>query len=133
MILDGAGPRPIGGPAPAVVSVHGINKEGIMFSNLKMYVFVKDSVPLGFAMAAVGHAVLALWLKFKDDPDMQKWEKESFKKVVCRVPAAEFDQLKGFPKNVVMTESALKGADTAVAFCPREEWPLLFKKFPLYM
>ena len=34
-------------------------------SKSKMYILVKEDVPLGFAMTAVSHASLAMWMKFE--------------------------------------------------------------------
>lgn len=101
---------------------------------MRMYILVRDDVPLGLAMAAVGHATLACYLKFKDQPETQTWLDTSFRKCVCRVNAKQFNNAKAFPQHVVVTESALAGVETALAFMPRSDadWPKDFKFYPLY-
>jgi len=99
---------------------------------MKMYILVKDSIPLGFAMVAVAHASLAGYLKFKDSAEMQEWLEISFKKVVCRVSETEFEQAKGCPDHFVLTESALEGREVAIVFKPRKCWPQSFRGFSLY-
>ena len=42
----------------------------------KMYIVVKDTIPLGLAMAAVGHAALAAYLEFKAAPIVEEWLEE---------------------------------------------------------
>jgi len=39
---------------------------------MKMYILIKESVPLGFALVASAHASLAAYLKFKDSEEMKK-------------------------------------------------------------
>lgn len=101
---------------------------------MKMYCLILDSINLGHALAAVGHGVLSCYLTYSDDPDMKEWLSNSFKKAVCKVNQKEFDKAKEFEKHVLMTESALDGAETALVFCPRpdEEWPKPFKFYKLY-
>jgi hypothetical protein len=48
-----------------------------------------------------------------------EWLSGPFRKVVCKVTDAEF-------------ESALGGADVAIAFKPPAEWPEAFRGFHLY-
>ena len=38
---------------------------------MKMYILVRDDVPLGFAMVAVAHASLAGYLAFKNTPEVE--------------------------------------------------------------
>lgn len=99
---------------------------------MKMYILVKDSVPLGFAMVAVAHASLAAYLRFEEEAEVKAWLSGSFRKAICRVSDAQFDEAKNTPDCVVITESALDGQEVAIAFKPREEWPKAFKFFPLY-
>jgi hypothetical protein len=101
--------------------------------HLKMYILVKDSVPTGFALLAVAHASLACYLKFRDAPEVAAWLAGPFHKVVCRVTEAELERAKQeVPDGVVITESALGGAEVAVAFKPRAEWPKSFRFLRLY-
>ena len=97
-----------------------------------MYVLVKDSIDLGFAIVAVAHASLAAFLKFKESAEVEEWLAGPFRKVVCRVSEEEFEAAKREGDHVVITESALGGSEVALAFKPREEWPKSFKFFRLY-
>jgi len=99
---------------------------------MKMYILIKASVPLGYAIVAAAHASLACYLRFKDHPDVGKWLSGPFRKVVCKVPENAFEAAKAVEDHVVLTESSLGGQEVAVAFRPREEWPKSFQFFPLY-
>jgi peptidyl-tRNA hydrolase len=99
---------------------------------MKMYILVRESVPLGFALLAAAHASLACYLKFRDTTEVTTWLGGPFYKVVCKVTDAEFETAKAFEDHVVLTESALGGAEVAIAFRPREEWPKAFKSYRLY-
>jgi peptidyl-tRNA hydrolase len=99
---------------------------------MKMYILVRDDVPLGFAMVAVAHASLAGYLKFHDSPEVQAWLAGPFFKAVCKANDKEFENAKKVPDHVVMTESALGGREVAIAFKPREEWPKMFRFLRLY-
>ena len=99
---------------------------------LKMYILVKEDVPIGLAMAAVAHAAVACFDEYVNEPEMDVWFRKSFKKVVCKVTDGEFKKAKTIDYRVIMTESALNGQETAIAFCPREEWPKCFKFLRLY-
>lgn len=107
---------------------------------LKMYILVRDSIPLGLAMTAVAHASAAACLRWHDPGGLcekcfSDWLSNSFKKVVCKVTDKEFEKAKGaVPEDdrIVMVESALDGAETAMVFMPREEMPKMFKYLKLY-
>ena len=99
---------------------------------MKMYILVRESVPTGFAVLAAAHASLSCYLKFRDSPEVAEWLSGPFYKVVCRVTDAEFEAAKAFEDHVVLTEAALAGAEVAIAFRPREEWPKAFKFYRLY-
>jgi len=99
---------------------------------MKMYILVRESIPTGFAILAAAHASLACYLKFRDSPEVVKWLAGPFYKVICRVSDADFEAAKAFEEHVILTESALDGAEVALAFRPREEWPKAFKFFRLY-
>lgn len=99
---------------------------------MKMYILIKRSVPLGYAMVAAAHASLAAYLRFKDSPEVAAWLAGPFKKAVCKVDDAAFEAARAAGDFIVITESALDGAEVALAFKPREEWPRGFKFFPLY-
>lgn len=99
---------------------------------MKMYILIKESVPLGFAVLAAAHASLACYLKFKDTPEVAEWLSGPFYKAVCKVNDAEFEKAKECADHVVITESALQGMEIAIAFKPREEYPKAFKYFRLF-
>jgi peptidyl-tRNA hydrolase len=99
---------------------------------MKMYILVRDDVPLGFAMLAAAHASLAAYLKFRDTPEVAEWLSGPFFKAVCKVSAEEFESARAVPDHVVLTESALGGREVAIAFRPRSEWPKMFRFFRLY-
>lgn len=99
---------------------------------MKMYILVRDDVPLGFAMVAVAHASLAAYLKFQDTPEVKAWLAGPFFKAVCLVNAKEFDNARQVADHVVLTESALDNREVAIAFKPREQWPKMFRYLKLY-
>ena len=99
---------------------------------MKMYILVKDHVPLGNAIVAVAHASLAAYLKYQDSPQVQQWLAGPFYKVVCKVSEAEFERAKSEPDHVVITESALDNQEVALAFKPRQEWPKAFRYLRMY-
>ena len=99
---------------------------------MKMYILVRESLPIGFAILAAAHASLACYIKFRDSPDVEAWLAGPFYKVVCRVTDAEFEAAKLLEDSVVLTESALDNVEVAIAFRPRAEWPKAFKVYRLY-
>ena len=99
---------------------------------MKMYILVKESLPVGFAILAAAHASLAAYLRFKDTPEVAEWLGGPFRKVICRVSADEFEAAKKCEDNVILTESALDQQEVAIAFRPREEWPKSFKFLRLF-
>ena len=99
---------------------------------MKMYILVRESLPIGFAILAVAHASLACYTKFRDSPDVEAWLAGPFYKVVCRVTDAEFEAAKLLEDSVVLTESALDNVEVSIAFRPRAEWPKAFKFYRLY-
>jgi len=99
---------------------------------MKMYILIKDSVPVGYAILAAAHASLAACLKFRDRAEIQQWIAGPFRKAVCKVNDADFERAKAVSDHVVLTESALSDQEVAIAFMPREEWPKAFKFFALY-
>lgn len=99
---------------------------------MKMYILIKDTVPLGFALVAAAHAGLAGYLAFKDTPEVAAWLSGPFAKTICVVSEQEFEQAKALADHVVITESALDHQEVALAFRPRAEWPKPFKFYRLY-
>jgi peptidyl-tRNA hydrolase len=99
---------------------------------MKMYILIRDSVPLGLALVAAAHASLAAYLAFRESPEVAEWLAGPFRKSVCKVTDAEFEAAKAFEDRVVLTESALDGQEVALAFKPRVEWPKAFRFYRLY-
>ena len=100
---------------------------------MKMYIAIRDSIPVGFAINSASHGSLMAYLKWHmDDVDFQDWMLYSFKKVTCRVTDEEFEQLKQLDKVVVVSESALQGEEVAVVLAPRKEWPDFVRQLKLY-
>lgn len=102
-------------------------------TRLKMYILVKDTVPLGLAVNSVGHSTLACYRKFSEHPDTVEWvNSPSFAKTTCVVPSGQFEAAKRVEDHIVMTERALDGEETCIAFRPRREWPKHFQFFALF-
>ena len=99
---------------------------------MKMYILIKDAVPLGNAIVAAAHASLAAYLKYRDSPEVEQWLSGPFYKVVCKVSESEFERAKSEPDHAVITEAALDNEEAAIAFKPREEWPKAFRYFRMY-
>jgi hypothetical protein len=99
---------------------------------MKMYILVRDDIPLGFAMVAVAHASLAGYLKFRESPEVKEWLAGPFFKAVCKVNPKEFENAKLVEDHLVLTESALENQEVAIVFRPRKEWPKMFKYLKLY-
>jgi hypothetical protein len=99
---------------------------------LRMYVLIRDAVPVGFAVLAAAHASLAAYLRFADTPEVKEWLGGPFYKAVCRVSDEEFERAKETADHVAITESALDGQEVALAFKPRAEYPKAFRFFKLY-
>ncbi|MBI3230874.1 MAG: hypothetical protein HYZ45_12070 [Burkholderiales bacterium] len=93
---------------------------------MKMYIIVRDDIPLGFAMVAVAHASLAGYLRFQETAEVKEWLSGPFFKAVCKVNAKLVED------HVVLTESVLDNQEVAIVFKPRHEWPKMFKFLRLY-
>jgi peptidyl-tRNA hydrolase len=98
---------------------------------LRMYILIRESVPVGFVVLAAAHASLAAYLRFADTPEVKEWLSGPFYKAVCRVSDEEFAKAKETADHVVITESALDGQEVALAFKPRAEYPKAFRFFKL--
>ena len=111
---------------------------------LKMYILIKEDVDLGHAILAAAHASLGGYLTFTEwrsrmeaseidsIVNTDRWQRESFRKVICKVNDKEFEKAKEYPHHRVMTESGLDDQEVAIVFAPREEWPKFFKFLRLY-
>ncbi len=103
-----------------------------MEEKFKMYILVKEDVPIGKAVVGIAHASLACYLKFQDTAEVRKWLDGPFYKTVCKVTANEFEKAKKETDFVIMTESTLDDVETTIAFKPRTAFPKYFKFFRLY-
>ncbi len=99
---------------------------------LKMYILVKDSIPVGKAAVGIAHASLACYLQFKDHTVVKNWLAGPFYKTVCLVNDIEFEKAKNELDYTLITESTLDNQETVIAFKPRVEYPKYFKFFRLY-
>ena len=52
--------------------------------DVKMYILIRESVPMGFALVAASHASLAAYLEFRDSPEVEQWLAGPFYKTICR-------------------------------------------------
>jgi peptidyl-tRNA hydrolase len=103
-----------------------------MNEKMKMYILVKEEVPIGKAVVGIAHASLACYLRFKDTTAVKEWLDGPFYKTVCKVTSTEFEKAKQETDFVLLTESTLDNSETVLAFKPRAEYPKYFKFFPLY-
>ena len=109
------------------------SKNKIKKAYSKVYILLKDTVNSGHAVNGAAHASLSLYLQHEDNPYVQEWVKNSFRKVTCSVSEVEFELAKTFGIDyVTITESMLNGQEIALAFLPRTEFPEFFKTLKLY-
>lgn len=94
---------------------------------MKMYITLINNIPDRLAPVIAAHASLACYKRFQNDDRMVKWINGIFKKVVCVVNENEFAKLKKETDYVLLTESSLDNQEVCLAFCPREEFPKMFK------
>lgn len=99
---------------------------------MRMYILVRESIPIGFAILGAAHAAVACTERFRGHDDVEAWLSGPFRKVICKVTDAELERAKELEDHVRITESALDGAEVAVAFRPRAEWPKAFRFLKLY-
>jgi peptidyl-tRNA hydrolase len=99
---------------------------------MKMYIIVRDFVPVKFVPVITAHASLACYLRYKDNVEMHQWINSTFKKVVCKVNSTEFENAKKEENFVLLTESALENMEVCLAFCPRNEYSKQFKYFKMW-
>jgi hypothetical protein len=97
-----------------------------------MYILIRESTPIGYALVAAAHASLAVYLQYKETPEMQKWLTGTLNKTVCKVTDEEFEHAKTVPDCVLITEAGMRGAEVALAFKPRDRWPKVFQNYRLY-
>jgi len=105
----------------------------------KMYILIKsveDGVDIGHAILAAAHASTSGYLQFiKNEGELTKdglmqdqitrdWERESFRKVICKPTLAEFEKAKTYGENLkdykIMVECGLGGMEVAIVVKPRD-------------
>ncbi|MBX7154283.1 MAG: hypothetical protein U0Y96_02400 [Candidatus Kapaibacterium sp.] len=94
---------------------------------MKMYIVVKNEIPDELIPVIAAHASLACYLQFKDDERMIRWINGVFRKVVCSASNDVFEKLKNEGDFICLTESVLDNIEVSLAFCPRDEYPKIFK------
>lgn len=99
---------------------------------LKMYILVKNTLPVGKAVVGIAHASLACYLKYKETAEVEKWINGPFYKTICLVTEEEFEQAKYESDNIIITESSLNNQETVLAFKLRYSYPKYFKFYKLY-
>lgn len=100
---------------------------------MKVYILVREILPVGWAMNSVAHAAVLASEKYREYPEYQKWLAKSFRKVTCMVSDSEFEQAKEFGlDNVLITESDRDKEEMVLLFAPRNDWPEFFKNLRLY-
>lgn len=119
----------------------------------KMYILVKEGLPVAQTALACAHASLSGYLTFVEAElsgwgfDREKnqacgvrtgtelWAEKSFRKVVCSVTQEQFDEAKTYgivgEDFRIMTESSLDNAEVAIVFRPRVDWEPFFRSLPL--
>lgn len=120
--------------AVSMVSMEGGNMA------LRMYIIVRDDLPPEHVALTCAHASLAAWFKWAAHEDMEffpiflEWKDTSFRKVICKATAEQFERAKLETENahLVMTESSLGGRETALVLRIAEEYPKFFKFLPKY-
>jgi hypothetical protein len=100
---------------------------------MKMYIFIKDTVPEHMVPVCCAHASLGCYLKYPDSEEMKQWISGPFKKVICKVNQKNFDKLKLIDDMdfIVQRENNLND-EVCIAFVPKENWPKKFYSFPLW-
>jgi hypothetical protein len=91
---------------------------------IKQYLVLRPSISPAIATIGVAHGVLATYLKFKDEQIVQDWisgKYGPFYKVICQArDLKEWEAIKKWPNNIVITESSLDNLDICIAFKPFE-------------
>jgi peptidyl-tRNA hydrolase len=99
---------------------------------MRMYILIRESTPIGYALVAAAHASLAVYFQFQNTPEIKKWLAGTQNKTVCKVSDEEFEAAKLVADGVVITERGMRNAEIALAYKPRDRWPKAFQYFRLY-
>lgn len=100
-------------------------------TGLKMYILVRNDLPLEQVLPICATASVACYQRYEDYPSMQLWVSGAFRKVVCKVNEKEFSKAMAVDNGITVTNAA---GDSAVglAFCPRDDWPKMFRYLRLF-
>lgn len=104
--------------------------------NLRLLAVVRDDLPPNHVALTLFHAGLSVYIRWIDNPEYSKiidlWLTHSFKKVIRKANAAQFEQAKKEHPHIVMTESSLEGKETALIFLPSDDHPKFLNYLPKY-
>lgn len=89
---------------------------------IKQYIVLRPHITPSTACIAVGHGVLASYIKWQDDQVTKDWVSGAygpFYKVICQAESLEqFEAIKKWNDNISITESKLDNLCVCVAFKP---------------
>jgi hypothetical protein len=86
---------------------------------IKQYLVLRPSISPAIATIGVAHGVLASYLKWKDDPIVQEWVGGVFYKCICQArDMNEWEAIKKWPNNIIMTESSIGNIEICIVFKP---------------
>lgn len=106
---------------------------------LRMLIVVRDDLPPNHVALACAHGSIAAWFKWGENYTidnasdlMKEWRDKSFRKVIRKATAEQFEQAKKEHPHIVMTESNLGGRETALVFQMAFEYPKFLNFLPKY-
>lgn len=89
---------------------------------IKQYIVLRPNISPAVATIGVAHGVLAAYLKWKDEQIVQDWvggKFGPFYKCVCQaLNMPEWEAIKKWNDNIIITESGLDNLDICVVFKP---------------
>ena len=90
-----------------------------MSEKIKQYLIVRPNISPAIACIGVAHGVLGSYLKWQEDPIVKQWVGGIFYKVICQArDMNEWEAIKKWPDNIIITESSLGKLDICLAFKP---------------
>lgn len=104
------------------------------YSNHRMYILIKEEIPLGKAINSVAHGAIGANELWKDREEYMMWKSFSFKKITCKLTPQQFETIyKVMKANNIdyleQTESTLDGAHTLTVVFPIDKSKPEFKAF----
>ena len=86
---------------------------------IKQYLVLRPEISPPIACVAVAHGVLASYLKWQNEPIVQEWVNGVFYKCICQArDFKEWEAIKKWPDNIIMSESSLDNLEICIAFKP---------------